>query len=65
MNTVTQVQNHLFKVHRYFLTQESKFFETMFSLPLGADDSEADKTIPLPDVTSAEFEALLCFFYDG
>ena len=59
-----QVQNELFRVHRFFLIRESKFFETMFSLPLGANDTEADLPIPLPDVTPVEFEDLLRFFYE-
>ena len=62
-----QVENTLFKVHRYYLTRESEVFRTMFSCPSssehgqeGVDDS---KPIHLPGVTSRQFEALLEFFY--
>ncbi|KAI0088338.1 hypothetical protein BDY19DRAFT_994244 [Irpex rosettiformis] len=60
-----RVEDKLFRVHRFFFIRESEFFETMFSLPLGADSTEGDTPIPLPDVTPSEFEALLRFFYEG
>lgn len=34
----------------------------MFSLPLGANDPEANLPTPLPDITPVEFEDLLPFF---
>ncbi|GBE83340.1 hypothetical protein SCP_0503880 [Sparassis crispa] len=62
------VENHLFKVHRYFLVRESDFFRTMFELPPGETPAEGqtdDKAIPLPGVTRREFECLLDFLYYG
>ena len=37
----------------------------MFSLPIGTNVDEIEKPIPVPEVSVAEFEALLRFFYDG
>ncbi|KAI0342105.1 hypothetical protein BDW22DRAFT_1358220 [Trametopsis cervina] len=60
---VFRVENTLFKVHRHFLSQGSELFESMFSLPVGNDNTAQEEIIPLPDVRVAEFEALLTFFY--
>ncbi|KAF9484047.1 hypothetical protein BDN70DRAFT_778375, partial [Pholiota conissans] len=59
----------LYKVHRHFFIRESEVLASMFSCPSGPhDDQEGNcdtKPIYLPEVTSAEFEALLDFFYYG
>ncbi|KAI0694140.1 hypothetical protein BC835DRAFT_1032678 [Cytidiella melzeri] len=60
-----KVEHTLFKVQRHFLCRGSDVFETMFTLPRGDNKSEAIEPVELPDVTVAEFEALLTFFYDG
>ncbi|ESK92777.1 hypothetical protein Moror_15950 [Moniliophthora roreri MCA 2997] len=62
------VENHLFKVHRYFFRQESVFFDSMFDCPPpteGQDGQTDDKPIEIPGVTCNQFEALLDHFYDG
>lgn len=60
-----QVESTLFKVHRHFLVRESEVFETMFSLPAAQGKAQVEEHTKLPDVTAAELEALLIFFYDG
>ncbi|KAJ7111392.1 hypothetical protein C8R44DRAFT_594475, partial [Mycena epipterygia] len=68
------VENQLFKVHRHFLVTESEVFSWMFFCPSGASDPDgfhleknhslcSHMAIPLPGVTSMEFEALLDYFY--
>ncbi|KAK7062741.1 hypothetical protein VNI00_000229 [Paramarasmius palmivorus] len=62
------VENQLFKVHRYFFRQESVIFESMFDCPApgdGQDGRTDSKPIEIPEVTCAQFEALLDHFYDG
>ncbi|KAK7062742.1 hypothetical protein VNI00_000230 [Paramarasmius palmivorus] len=62
------VENQLFKVHRYFFRQESVIFESMFDCPVPGEGQEGQtdsKPIEIPDVTCAQFEALLDHFYDG
>ncbi|KAI0784839.1 hypothetical protein C8Q75DRAFT_777799 [Abortiporus biennis] len=65
--TVFKAENTLFKIHRYFLIQESEFFNDLFSLPSGEKKSEEGTTdetaIFLPDVTSRQMELLLEHFY--
>lgn len=67
--TFFQVENTLFKVHRYFLARESDIFGVMFQLPAGqgaAEDGRNDEQpITLPGVTVEEFKCLLDFFYHG
>lgn len=61
-----QVEDQLFKVHRYFLSRESQVFHWMFACPPRGDGQEGDsddKPIRLPNVTPKEFESLLDFFY--
>lgn len=64
-----QVENTLFKVHRYFLARESSIFNNMFTLPEPVDDdrdkAEKGQVVKLPEVTVREIEALMTFFYDG
>jgi len=65
-----QVENELFRVHRYFFTQHSLFFQGLFSLPQGDQDerewSGTEKNpLHLPDVTKDQLEVLLDFFYKG
>lgn len=50
-----KVDDHLFRVHRYFLDRESQIF------PKG----NGWEPIDLAGVTRPEFESLLDFFYDG
>ncbi|KAJ7178196.1 hypothetical protein C8R46DRAFT_1346416 [Mycena filopes] len=60
------VGNQRFKVHRYFLMKESQVFNWMFACPPGGaepDGCSDERAIPLPGVTSVEFERLLDFFY--
>ncbi|CAA7266307.1 unnamed protein product [Cyclocybe aegerita] len=65
---IFKVEDNLYKVHRYFFIWESSVFQSMFDCPNPAkgQDGESDtQPIHLPEVTRAEFEALLDFFYDG
>lgn len=64
-----QVEDQLFRVHCYFLAQESSSFANLLrsldpksSGPRGVTD---DTAIVIPDVTAKEFETLLDFFYKG
>ncbi|KAJ3511810.1 hypothetical protein NLJ89_g3881 [Agrocybe chaxingu] len=64
---IFKVENNLYKVHQYFLIRESIVFKTMFDCanpPRGQDGRSDERSIYLPEVTCAEFEALLDFFYD-
>ncbi|KAF5350610.1 hypothetical protein D9756_008633 [Leucocoprinus leucothites] len=64
---LVQVENRLFKVHRYHLIQESKVFHDMFSVPTEGAEVEGmndDRPIRLPDVTVKEFELLLNHLYN-
>ncbi|KAJ7612315.1 hypothetical protein DFH06DRAFT_1109508 [Mycena polygramma] len=65
--SVFLVGNQLFKIHRHFLVKESQAFEWMFLCPPpagGAEGTSDERPIALADVTPAEFEALLDFFYE-
>ncbi|KAF8961862.1 hypothetical protein BDZ97DRAFT_1759686 [Flammula alnicola] len=66
---IFNIQGRLYKVHRHFFIQESEVFKSMFDCPSppgGNQDGDSDETpIYLPEVTCAEFEALLDFFYYG
>jgi len=67
--SIFQVQRKLYKVHRHFFTRDSECFSSMFALPSGESKTVEGQTdespIVLPDVTTAEFDCLLSFFYDG
>ncbi|KAH9848127.1 hypothetical protein C2E23DRAFT_740246 [Lenzites betulinus] len=62
-----QVENCLFRVHRYFLERDSTFFKDFFQRALsGTGMGKTDDTaIRLPDVSRREFECLLHFLYHG
>jgi hypothetical protein len=60
-----QVGGTKFKVHRHFLTRDSVYFQELFAGPLGDFGARDNEAIPLEGVTSAEFECLLDFFYNG
>ncbi|KAI0784840.1 hypothetical protein C8Q75DRAFT_372180 [Abortiporus biennis] len=66
--TIFRAEHTLFKVHRYYLTRESDFFNDMFSLPPGEGktvEGTTDETaIFLPDVTSRQMTLLLKYFYN-
>ncbi|THH32872.1 hypothetical protein EUX98_g1342 [Antrodiella citrinella] len=72
--TIFLVENELFKVHRYYLDRESKYFREWQMIPrdIGmeriAPPNEGqvdDHPVWLPGVTAKEFEALLDYFYKG
>ena len=54
---IDQVEDCLFRVHRYHLDRESQIFPK--------STGPKDDPVELPGVTRAEFESLLNFFYDG
>ncbi|KAF9644295.1 hypothetical protein BDM02DRAFT_3103164, partial [Thelephora ganbajun] len=62
-----QVQDKLFRVHRFLFQRESEFFEALFSLNSPAEQLKQgtgdDNPLVLPGVTINEFEALLDYFY--
>jgi len=66
---VLQVEEQKYKIHRYFLTRESEFFNDLFSLPQSKDSAEVegsyDNPINLPETPTEEIENLLRFFYFG
>jgi len=66
---VLQVGEQKYKIHRYFLTRESEFFNDLFSLPQSEDSAEVegsyDNPIKLPATPTEEIENLLRFFYFG
>ncbi|KAF8586644.1 hypothetical protein K439DRAFT_1340407 [Ramaria rubella] len=60
------VEGFLFKIPRYQLERNSPFFEGMFSLPNGPEDSDGltdEKPIHIPQVLSIDFERLLALLY--
>ncbi|THH19335.1 hypothetical protein EW146_g1806 [Bondarzewia mesenterica] len=68
------VENRLFRIHQYFLVQNSPVLRDMFTLPLNVSDNDKDKEIEgsldskpisLPGVTILEFESLLKFFHQS
>ncbi|CAL1710181.1 unnamed protein product [Somion occarium] len=67
--TVFAVENHLFRVHRYFLTRDSEFFRGLFTCPPPpgevAEGQSDEKPIILEGVKESEFRCLMRFFYDG
>ena len=64
-----QVDGEKYKIHRYFLTRESKFFNDLFSLPQPKESASVegsdDNPIQVPETPTLEFENLLQFFYFG
>ncbi|KAI0289995.1 hypothetical protein BC826DRAFT_1106746 [Russula brevipes] len=70
--SVFQVENRLFRVHRYLLAENSPVFSSMLSGLRGqpADGNEVEGTsdenpIFLAGATELEFETLLRYFYQG
>ncbi|CAK5283530.1 unnamed protein product [Mycena citricolor] len=63
--TYFKVENEKFCVHRHFLERDSVYFQELFAGPLGDYGRTENEAIPLEDVTGAEFECLLDFFYNG
>ncbi|KAH9993316.1 hypothetical protein BJV74DRAFT_833458 [Russula compacta] len=66
---VLQVEEQKYKIHRYFLTRESVFFDDLFSLPQPGDstivEGSDDNPIKMPETHTLEIENLLRFFYFG
>jgi hypothetical protein len=59
-----QIEDCLYKIHRYFLTRESSFFRDMFFLPATSDEGKSDANpIVLFQTTILEFDSLLEHFY--
>ncbi|EIM87210.1 uncharacterized protein STEHIDRAFT_120909 [Stereum hirsutum FP-91666 SS1] len=68
--SIFQVENTLYKVHRYFLQKGSPMFRTMFSYArrMGnrvGEGTKDSKPIILDGTTRKEFECLLSYLYDG
>jgi len=63
---IIQVENILFKIHRYHLSEDSPVFRDMFALPLGPVPSEGQqdhRPIVLYGDTSAQFRSFLSVAY--
>ncbi|KAJ7457199.1 hypothetical protein B0H11DRAFT_211164, partial [Mycena galericulata] len=63
-----RVEDTLFKIHRYHLSEESSVFRSMFSLPSGLLTSQGqddDNPIVLSGDTPAQFRAFLSFAYSN
>ena len=64
-----QVGTKKYKIHRYFLTRESEFFDDLFSLPQSEASATVegsdDNPIKLPETPKVGIENLLRFFYYG
>ena len=59
----SQVEDCLYRVHRYHLERDSEYFRRLF-LSRSVDDGRSDETaIPLPGVLQHEFDCLLHFLY--
>lgn len=63
-----QVENYIFRVHRYFFERESAYFREKFAIaappgqqPRGASDANA---FPLEDVMANDFSRFLWVFYN-
>jgi len=69
VRVVLQVEEQKYKIHRYFLTRESEFFNDLFALPQSEDSADVegsyDNPIKLPETPTKEIENLLRFFYFG
>ncbi|PPQ99775.1 hypothetical protein CVT24_009677 [Panaeolus cyanescens] len=66
-NVIFQIENTLFRVHRYFFQRDSPVFEGMFSLPppLGEipEGESEDRPIHLTGVSAKDFEKFLSILY--
>ncbi|KAJ8082112.1 hypothetical protein PM082_007958 [Marasmius tenuissimus] len=65
---VLRVDNTLFRAHRHLLRRESDVFGHMFDSPQpieGAEGGSDKNPIVIPDVTRAEFTALMDYLYEG
>ena len=64
-----QVDEETYKIHRHFLTRESRYFKNLFSLPQPRDSTGVEGSdnnpIKIPETDTSEFESLLRFFYFG
>ena len=63
-----QVEDRLFRVHRYFLVRESLLFQDMFPLPSGdiaAEGQDDHYPVCLPEVKKQEFVSFMRFLYYG
>ena len=65
---LSQVENYLFRVHRYFFERESAYFREKFAVaappgqqPRGSSDANA---FPLEDVLANDFSRFLWVFYN-
>ena len=64
--TWLQVENTLFRIHRYFLERDSAFFKEFFQRTMANGAGKTDESaIRLDDVSRREFECLLQFLYHG
>lgn len=67
--TSSQVEDIIFRVHRYFFLRDSPVFRDMFSLPTppepgtNVEGASDENPISLPQVTSKEFAHFLWLFY--
>lgn len=64
----SQVENYIFRVHRYFFERESAYFREKFAVaappgqpPRGSSDANA---FPLEDVLANDFSRFLWVFYN-
>ena len=66
--SLLQVENHLFRVHRYFFERESALFRDMLALPAPSDTEREgmsdENPIHLPQVECEEFSRFLWVFYN-
>jgi len=66
---ISQVENYLFRVHRYFFVRESVVFRDMLSIPSGSEKATEgladDKPIKLQGVKSIDFERMMWMFYNA
>jgi BTB/POZ domain len=64
---IFQVENDLFRVHRYFFIRESVVFRDILSIPVTSDKREGDSDdnpIILEGIRSNDFKSLLWMWYD-
>ncbi|EIN14581.1 hypothetical protein PUNSTDRAFT_140834 [Punctularia strigosozonata HHB-11173 SS5] len=70
-NVVFLVENRLLKIHRFFLTRESDFFQTLFTLPPpegvleGSSDTHPIHLGENMNITLKQIEAFLNYIYQG
>jgi BTB/POZ domain len=61
-----QVEDCLYRIHRFYLVTESSFFRDMLSLPnTGSEGQSDDNPIFLHQTNRMEFDSLLEYFYFG